>query len=171
MNFPIQLGVTADALLGGDNDEYRYWLTRVWNPLLPMACFAMLNPSTGDASKDDPTLRKDQTYARLWGYGGIAVVNLHAYRTSSPKQLLKYTGDSVGPMNDYWIRHWADRCAVVICAWGVNGSHKQRAASVMYDLSVRGATLRCIRWTKSGFPEHPLYLPSNLVPVEIPVNA
>lgn len=170
MNFPIQLGVTADALLGGDGDRYRYWLTRIWNPSLPLALFAMLNASTGDARKDDPTLRKDQTYARLWGYGGIAVVNLHAYRTPSPKELLSYNGDSVGPLNDYWIRYWAAQSEIVICGWGANGSYRNRGEVVLALLRAAHPRVRCLRMTKSGFPEHPLYLPFNLVPMEIPIE-
>ena len=61
---------------------YRYWLTRTWNPRRATLCWVLLNPSTADADRDDPTIRRCQGFARSWGYGGIVVVNLFAYRAT-----------------------------------------------------------------------------------------
>lgn len=41
------------AILDG---PYRYRLWRIWDRALPMVCWVMLNPSTADATEDDPTI-------------------------------------------------------------------------------------------------------------------
>jgi hypothetical protein len=48
-----------------------------------------LDPSTVDADRDDPTIRKFVSFARKEGYGGITVVNLDAYRVTVPGDLRK----------------------------------------------------------------------------------
>jgi hypothetical protein len=172
VTFSVQLDVVPDAVIGGPNQEYRYVLRRTWNKNLPIVCFVMMNPSDADANLDDPTIRKCIMYARVWGYGGIVVVNLFAYRSSSPTDVQRFQGDPVGPLNDSYIQRAVFEAAIVVCAWGANGAYRNRGKRVLEQireyLSLNWEVPRCIRMTKSGFPEHPLYLPSNLVPVEIP---
>src|SRR4051812_10658415 len=78
-------------------DRYRYTLTRSLGPG-PLATFVMLNPSTAGAFNDDPTVRKCVAFCRRWGCGRLQVVNLFAYRATSPRQL-KQVNDPVGPRN------------------------------------------------------------------------
>lgn len=84
-----------------DDGQYRCQLERTWG-FGDAVTFVMLNPSTADARKDDPTIRRCLSYARSWGYDGIRVVNLYALRSSDPK-MLKTVADPVGPENDAWI--------------------------------------------------------------------
>ena len=49
-------GMRSDALISPDG-RYRYWLTRQWGEGMRV-CWVMLNPSTADASIDDPTIRR-----------------------------------------------------------------------------------------------------------------
>lgn len=70
----------SHAVLSEDG-VYRYRLTREWGENLDACkrvCFVMLNPSTADASKDDPTIRKCIGFATRLGFDALEVVNLFA---------------------------------------------------------------------------------------------
>src|SRR6266436_6577265 len=80
---------------------YRYALWRRWAPG-PQVLFVMLNPSTADRQRNDPTIRRCIGLAAAWGYGALAVGNLFAFRTPSPK-VLKRAARPVGRANDRWL--------------------------------------------------------------------
>ncbi|MGA1838847.1 DUF1643 domain-containing protein [Herbiconiux sp. 11R-BC] len=42
--------------------EYRYSLTRVWDPTVPNITFVLLNSSTADAAQLNPTLGRCTTF-------------------------------------------------------------------------------------------------------------
>lgn len=66
---------------------YRYTLRRVWDESKPLLNFVLLNPSKADAETDDATVRRCIGFAKLWGFGGIVITNLYAYRSTDPKKL------------------------------------------------------------------------------------
>jgi len=68
--------------------RYRYLLTRKWGKRTDFATFVMLNPSTADGFRDDATIRKCIGFAKRWGFDGIQVVNLFAWRSRDPLDLL-----------------------------------------------------------------------------------
>lgn len=138
---------------------YRYTLVRIWNRDLPILLAVMLNPSTADADKDDPTNRKVGIFARRWEFGGFVCVNLFAFRATDPKKMLK-AKDPTGPHNDYYIRQWAERAGKILVAWGNHGRHQDRDMHVEFNV-LDGLDLYCLRTTKGGCPEHPLYVPKN----------
>jgi hypothetical protein len=152
---------TASAVFSPDR-AYRYLLTRRWGPG-PLLVWIMLNPSTADALKNDPTIRRVMAFARRDGYGGIAVVNLFALRSPEPR-ILRTHPDPVGPLNDAVIRLAVMRRAVV--AWGAGGTLAGRDRAVCSMLS--GANLRCLGWTKSGMPLHPLARGKARIPDDAP---
>jgi hypothetical protein len=139
-----------------DCGKYRYWLTRVWDDSLPVVVFVMLNPSTADASIDDPTIRRCIAFAKLWSYGGLTVVNLYAWRATDPSELPKAV-DPVGPQNDTAIKV-AVEGRDVVCAWGAHMPRSRRPSVVMGILTANARSVACLGCTSSGRPRHPLYL-------------
>ncbi|MGT2474582.1 DUF1643 domain-containing protein [Paraburkholderia terrae] len=141
---------------------YRYLLTRAAESLSPLkstALFVMLNPSTADATLDDPTIRRCRQFAKLWDCDGLAVANLYALRATDPALLWSHP-DPVGPDNDNYLWSFARESDNVVCAWGSN-AEPGRAARVACILIDAGARLWCLGTTKDGSPRHPLYVRSN----------
>lgn len=137
--------------------EYRYTLERAWDESLPPVAFVMLNPSTADATEDDPTIRRCIGFARSWGYGGIVIVNLFAIRGADPT-IIRMHSAPVGPENDKHILSAASRAAEIVCAWGAWGGHLSRDAAVCRMLAGRKKV--SLKRTKDGSPGHPLYIKS-----------
>ena len=106
----------CDAVIS-ECGRYRYSLLREWNAGRPRLCIVMLNPSTADANKDDPTIRRCIGFARRDGYGSIVVVNVAAFRATKPKDMLM-AADPVGPENDAALWFGAMQSEAVLVAWG-----------------------------------------------------
>lgn len=127
----------------------------------------MLNPSIADADQDDPTIRRCIDFATRWGYGGLDVANLYAFRATKPSALKAASTvlDVVGPMNDAWIRSLALDANLIVCAWGQLGPDKGRARFVRDLLSQH--KIHALAYTKiDDQPRHPLMLKKDLVPLE-----
>ena len=123
----------------------------------------MLNPSTADAEKFDPTVRRCFGFARDWGFGGLEVVNLFALRSTYP-DLLGKAGDPVGPGNDAAILTAVEGSDLVVAAWGIHGRLHGRDRAVL-KLIEGIADLYCLGTTKAKDPLHPLHQPKSLKPV------
>lgn len=149
-------GIRMSAELS-DDGVYRYELRRVWGDPDRLVGWIMLNPSTADATTDDPTIRRCMGFARDWGFGGIVVRNLFALRATDPA-VLKTHPDPIGPANNYWLLHAAGD-PLTVCAWGVHGVLGGRDAQVGRLLRAGGVHLLHLGLTKGGHPRHPLYLP------------
>ena len=121
----------------------------------------MLNPSTADEVKLDPSCTRARLYAERWGYGGLIVTNLFGWRATDPEEM-KAVPDPVGPGNDRAILAAARAAAIVVCAWGNHGAHLDRAGKVKRLLG--RTALHALRTNGSGEPAHPLYLPASLRP-------
>lgn len=137
---------------------YRYLLGRSWAGLTtPPArvCWIMLNPSTADASQDDPTIRRVRGFTSLWGFNGFTVVNLYALRSTDPAALRSHP-DPVGPDNDAMLMRAVNAATFVVLAWGAN-AEQERAKCVMTRLRERNNVFH-LGLTKSGQPRHPLYV-------------
>ncbi|TME62616.1 MAG: DUF1643 domain-containing protein [Chloroflexi bacterium] len=128
--------------------RYRYRLWRRWDGARPVVAFVMLNPSTADARRDDPTIRRCIGFAKSWGFGGVEVVNLFAYRATDPGELRR-VADPVGVDNDRHIRRAIARADLVVLAWGARAGSRRL-------LNLPQA--RCLGLTRAGQPRHPLYL-------------
>ena len=147
---------------------YRYWLRRAWSSGA-LVCWIMLNPSTADATTDDPTIRRCIGFTKAWGYGGLVVVNLFALRATDPKALrLPYNYSQsdylgvVGPFNDEAIVEECDRAALVVAAWGNHGALYDRANDVLERIYPR--PVHHLGLTKMNQPRHPLYVRADAQP-------
>ena len=141
--------------------RWRYLLWRCWDDAKPVANFLMLNPSTADEHRLDPSCTRARDFAERWGYGALIVTNLFAWRATDPAEM-KRADDPVGRSNNQAILRSARQSAVVVCAWGNHGSHLDRAAKVVANLRGAGVPLQALRITAVGQPSHPLYLPARL---------
>lgn len=148
--------------------HYRYALHRKLDNFDRKSClFIMLNPSTADGMKNDPTIRRCIGFAQSWGCSRLYVGNLFAWRATDPKELRKNGvggGDIFGPENRDWITAMADvvtrrdeEPGPIVCAWGPGGRYLSQ------DMTVRGwleeeFDLLCLGRSKDGSPRHPLML-------------
>jgi len=146
--------------------RWRYLLWRRWDAARPIANFLMLNPSTADEFKLDPSCTRARLYAERWGFGALIVTNLFGWRATDPTQM-KAAREPVGRANDAAILRAAREAAIVVCAWGNHGAHRGRAARVLALLRDGDIALHALRVTGAGEPGHPLYLPATLTPQKI----
>jgi len=151
-----------------DCEKYRFHLERVWLPERPKLCYLMLNPSTADEFKNDPTIERCQRRAAKMGFGGIVIVNLFPYRLTDSTQL-KTVDDLYWhkPTADRFITEAVDTCGMTICGWGTHPLTHLRAKELLQRLDVLGLMhkVHCLQITKDGSPQHPLYVSYLVDPV------
>lgn len=149
----------STAIFGGKNNRFRYELRRVWDGRKPLLVVCMLNPSTADHQKDDPTILALIHFARLWGYGGLLVVNLCAFRASSPTVMMA-AADCIGTENEDHIERALAYAQAngrqALAAWGNDGQFMTLEPHVRNRASVLGVDLICLGTTNSGAPKHPM---------------
>jgi hypothetical protein len=141
--------------------RWRYLLWRRWNESKPVANFLMLNPSTADEHRLDPSCTRARSYAERWGFGALIVTNLFGWRATDPQEM-KAARDPVGRGNDAAILRAARASAIVVCAWGNHGAHLGRSRQVVSALRAAAVNLSFLRMNSAGEPAHPLYLRGSL---------
>ena len=143
--------------------KWRFLLWRRWGEGA-VANFLMLNPSTADELKLDPSCTRARLYAERWGFGALVVTNLFGWRATDPADM-KAARDPVGSKNDEAILGAARQADLVVCAWGNHGLHRDRSQFVLGSLRRAGLQLHMLRLNGNGEPAHPLYLPARLEPL------
>ena len=145
-------------------ETYRYALTRTWDENASKLSFVMLNPSTADELRNDPTVERCERRARKLSFGAFRVVNIFAFRATSPKDLKK-AKDPDGPLNDAALKiaiEWSDQ---ILAAWGAHGDHRDQGMRIADLLHGASVPLFHLGLTKQGHPRHPLYVSYNQGPV------
>lgn len=132
--------------------KYRYTLWRTWDDSKPYVMFIGLNPSTADETKNDKTITRCIKYAEDWGYGGLCMTNLFAFRATDPSDMKK-SKNPIGIENDNWIKKLAKDAEVVVAAWGNDGCYMERSKKVIDMIP----NLMCLKINETGEPAHPLY--------------
>lgn len=178
------LGPPRSGASISDCGRFRYTLWRAWGEQMkngvPMkyANFIMLNPSTADATTDDPTIRRCVGFAKRWKLDGVAVTNLYPLRATDPA-VMRSTPDRHGEhlsklpafegrlTNDNAVLAYATGAEIVVCAWGVH-AEPGKAHQLLGMLGHYGIRTHCLGVTKDGHPRHPLYLPAHAEIKEYP---
>jgi len=149
----------TDAILSDDR-KYRYVLSRIWDESKPTVMFIGLNPSTADETTNDPTIIRCIEFAKSWGYGGVYMLNLFAFRATQPEDMFQ-ANEPIGIDNDNYLMEYSKKCDKIICAWGNHGKFKDRSNEMKSKLN----NLYYLKLNQTGEPAHPLYLKSDLVPI------
>lgn len=155
--YTLMRQVSSEDLFGGGRDIHG----------AGMVLFTMLNPSTADAERDDPTIRRCIGFARDWGFARVCVANLFAYRATKPDDMWRahHRGvDIVGPDNDSAISRMSAEAQIVVAAWGNEAARDLERVRRVVRL-IGTSKLRCLGISKIGAPWHPLYLPAHLEPM------
>lgn len=150
-------GDAASTAIYSPCENYRYALTRVWEPEKTKVLFVMLNPSTATEVQNDPTVERCERRGRALGFGAFRVCNIFAWRATDPRNM-RAQADPVGPANDAAILEgcsWADE---IVCAWGTHGEHMNRGPEVEVLMRATGLPLKHLGLSKAGHPKHPLYI-------------
>ncbi len=142
--------------------DYRYSLSRIWDDTQPYVVFIGLNPSTADDKDDDQTIKRCIKYAQDWGYGGLYMANLFAYRATKPKDM-KGSWEPIGKDNDFWLLKLSQGADKVIAAWGNDGDFRNRAKQVLELLP----DMYCLKQNKTGHPAHPSRAETDLKPIKM----
>lgn len=157
---------------------YRWSLSRVFGGHRSV-CWIMLNPSTADAMKDDPTIKRIIGFSQRWGYGRLEVVNLYPYRSPSPKDLARWL-DQVRAGNNWdgrdaiwhnirFARSALQRADLVMGAWGAS-CPDQLWPSWFINEVIDDKGIHHLGETLGGDPKHPLArghhrIPDNQMPI------
>jgi len=143
--------------------KYRWWLRRRWQEGKSV-CFVMLNPSTADATQDDPTIRRCIDFAQRWGFAALEVLNLFPYRTTYPKEMRAASMRGVdirGGERGALELVGAQRCDLIVAAWGKYPCSSR--ASQFLELTAP-SPIYCLAKNGDGSPVHPLYQNANQRP-------
>ncbi len=157
MNFPNILTPSGAVFSAGEEAcaLYRHILWRHWGNGSRLLHICGLNPSTAGHTVDDPTIRREISFAKRWGFDGLLKTNAFDYRSTDPDRMLTHLAPC-SPDNNWWILECHKRADKSVAAWGVHGIHNNRA----YDLK-RMIQWECLGLTKDGHPKHPLYVKSD----------
>ena len=147
----IKNNILRSARFSNDK-KHRYKLSRHWDLNKPQILYIMLNPSIGNESIDDPTIRRLLSFTKKFDYGGFFVGNLFTYITPNPKTLDTSIGLTNKNLNV--LTNLVSKADEVVYAWGNSIEEPNELKKLISNPMCFGKNL-------NGTPKHPLYLPSN----------
>jgi len=176
----IEAGPNDAEARFSDDRKHRYSLRRfitaerkAWRSV----AFVMLNPSTADAFKLDPTVKRCVAFATRWGFDAVEVVNLFALRSPRPATLYAAAAIPGSPLsalgadsvNDEYITAVCARSELAIAAWGNHGDSPRlgaRGAVVRSRLESESVDLYHLGKSNGGSPLHPLARGKSWIPAD-----
>ncbi|WEK05998.1 MAG: DUF1643 domain-containing protein [Candidatus Devosia phytovorans] len=153
-------GVKGDASFSKDG-KYRQLMRRWAGESFPerYILFIGMNPSTADATVNDPTCAREWTFANREGYTAMVKANVGDYRATDPKMLLAPGVVAVSGDNIPAIRTAAAGADfVVLCHGKLNKALAPAGRELVTALKSDGVDLWCFGTNGDGSPKHPLYL-------------
>lgn len=147
----MENNILRNARFSNDK-KHRYKLSRHWDLNKPQLLYIMLNPSIGNESIDDPTIKRLLSFTRKFDYGGFFVGNLFTYITPNPKTLDTSIGLTNKNLNI--LSNLVSKVDKVVYAWGNSIEEPNEFKKFISGPMCFGKNL-------NGTPSHPLYLPSS----------
>lgn len=163
-------GVHGDAMMSADG-RYRQVMRRWLGDAFPQRyiVFIGMNPSTADATVDDPTCAREWTFARRESFSAMVKCNVGDYRATDPKALLAHDVLAVSDANLPAIRRAAAGAGrVVLCHGKLNRALVAAGREIVEALRADGVELWCFGTNGDGSPRHPLYLRADTPLVRFP---
>lgn len=151
----LKQGVTGAAEPEG-LQPYRHWLSRTWDPDLPVALVIGINPHKATESQDDGMTgfltRLLRGLEGEYSCGGFILVNCFDYRDRTPHTLLEVEQPS-SRKNTRTIGQMLKKCDFVIASWGTTayGDIFDRRRKVMAK-KVRASGKPVICFSPHGAP-------------------
>lgn len=155
-------GVNGDAEFCGPNDCYRPVLRRWRGDAFPerFVLFVGMNPSTAEATFNDPTIAREWSFTEAWGYSGMVKVNVSDYRLTDPKKLKDVGAPLESDGNLFRIRRLAAEADKIVMAHGkLPKPLVPLRWALMHALTVQDRReLWCFKKNADGSPKHSLYV-------------
>lgn len=159
VRLPLMPGVKGDAVFS--DVQHRQLMRRWTGETFPdrYIMFIGMNPSTADATVNDPTCAREWTFAKREGFSAMVKANVGDYRATDPRMLLAPGIVAVSEANLPAIRAAAASASkVVICHGKLNKALVRSGEAVIAALRLDGIELWCFGKNADGSPKHPLYL-------------
>ena len=154
-------GVIGEARIS-DSERYRPYLLRDWTPEgeQPKGILWIgMNPSTADSFVSDPTVRREETFSRDWGYTRYYKGNILDWRATRPADLPHDPALARSADNLPAILEMAEKSERVVAAFGkLHKRYHPAIEETLTRLLEIGRPVMCLGRNLDGSPKHPLYL-------------
>ena len=127
--------------------------------------FIGVNPSTATDKTYDPTIRKTEKFAKIYGYDSWIMINLYPKRTPDPNKLPQEMNVYLHNKNLKHIRELLKSLSAkptILASWGNSILKREYLLSCLWD--IRDETVfhyatwkRLGELTQKGHPRHPLF--------------
>ena len=131
--------------------------------------FIGLNPSTANENENDATIRSVERISKFNGYGGFYMMNCFPFISTNPNCLITFIDSPEQHLNNTWLMEMKLKCSDVVFAWGNFDVVKKTKRDT--ELADMFPNAKALIINKNGTPRHPLYVKSDVVPVQFLPNA
>ena len=167
------------AVLSADG-LHRLRLDREVQESGPVFAYFGINPSTADAERDDPTVKKLREFTRINGGSRFIVANVFSYRSTDVRALKKIDVRACNTWES--LVHLGNVIAeadILVPMWGdvakVSARHRGTVLALLETLErlapSLGKKLLHFGVTQGGSPRHPQYLPYSTPLTPWPIGA